>query len=106
MNTFNLRDLGGYPTAAGPNGRGGRLFRGAGLQRLSGDDLEVVRELNLATVIDLRPERELATTGGYAPPAAFHHLPMLVTIWDLSDVDPHAPADDYLAARYVDMLDE
>jgi protein-tyrosine phosphatase len=105
-NTFNLRDLGGYPTVDGREVRWRRLFRGAGLQRLSGDDLEVVRALNLATVIDLRTEREVETTGRYALPAAFHHLPMLVTIWDLSGVDPDTPADDYLAARYVEMLDE
>jgi protein-tyrosine phosphatase len=106
VNTYNLRDLGGYPTVDGRQVRWRRLFRGAGLQRLSGEDLETVRALGLVTVIDLRTERELAASGGYALPATFHHLPMLATIWDLADVDPHAPADDYLAARYVEMLDE
>jgi protein-tyrosine phosphatase len=106
MNTYNLRDLGGYPTVDGRQVRWRRLFRGAGLQRLSGDDLEVVRELGLATVIDLRTDGELEATGGYALPATFHHLPMLTTIWDLTGVDPTAPADAYLASRYVEMLDE
>ena len=58
------------------------------------------------TVIDLRTEGELVASGGYALPATFHHLPMLATIWDLTGVDPDTPADDYLAARYVEMLDE
>jgi protein-tyrosine phosphatase len=106
VNTYNLRDLGGYPTVGGRRVRWRRLFRGAGLQRLIGADLETVRGLGLTTVIDLRTERELAATGGYALPATFHHLPMLATIWDLSAVDPEASADDYLAARYVEMLDE
>jgi len=106
VNTFNLRDLGGYPTHDGRQVRWRRLFRGAGLQRLDGEDLEVVRALGLATVIDLRTDRELESTGSYALPADFHHLPMLVTIWDLTAVAPDTPADDYLAARYVEMLDE
>jgi protein-tyrosine phosphatase len=106
VNTYNLRDLGGYPTVDGRQVRWRRLFRGAGLQRLSDDDLETVRGLGLVTVVDLRTEGELAASGGYALPATFHHLPMLTTIWDLSGVDPHVAADEYLAARYAEMLDE
>jgi protein-tyrosine phosphatase len=107
--TFNLRDLGGYPTADGRRVRWRRLFRGAGLQRLSGADVEMVRELGLVTAIDLRTTGELEARGGYpveALPVALHHLPMIDAIWDLTDLDPDEAPERYLVARYREMLDE
>jgi protein-tyrosine phosphatase len=109
VDTFNLRDLGGYPTADGQRVRWRRLFRGAGLQRLSGADVERVRELGLVTAIDLRTTGELEARGGYpveALPVTLHHLPMIDAIWDLTDLDPDEAPERYLVARYREMLDE
>jgi protein-tyrosine phosphatase len=109
LDTFNLRDVGGYPTADGRRVRWRRLFRGAGLQRLSGQDLETVRELGIATAIDLRTADEVANSGTYPVeelPATFHHLPMIERVWDLGELDPAQHAHDYLVDRYRDMLDE
>jgi protein-tyrosine phosphatase len=109
VDTFNLRDLGGYPTADGRHVRWRRLFRGAGLQRLDGDDLEMVRALGIVTAIDLRTDGEVEATGTYPIgrlPATFHHLPMIERVWDLDGLDPDAPAHDYLVGRYRDMLAE
>lgn len=108
VDIYNLRDLGGYPTVDGRTVAWRRLFRGAGLQRLAGDDLEVVRALGIATAIDLRTDGEVQATGTYpfAPLAAtFHHLPMIDEIWDLAEADGAEPHD-YLLARYRDMLQE
>jgi protein-tyrosine phosphatase len=105
--TFNLRDLGGYPTSDGRRIRWRRLFRGAGLQRLAGADVEMVRELGLVTAIDLRTAGELEARGSYpieALPVTLHHLPMIDAIWDLTDLDPDEPPERYLAARYREML--
>jgi protein-tyrosine phosphatase len=105
--TFNLRDLGGYPTTDGRRVRWRRLFRGAGLQRLAGADAEVVRSLGLVTAIDLRTAGELEARGRYPSevlPVAFHHLPMIEAIWDLSDLDPDEAPERYLVARYREML--
>jgi protein-tyrosine phosphatase len=105
--TFNLRDLGGYPTVDGRRVRWRRLFRGAGLQRLAGADVEIVRDLGLVTAIDLRTADELATRGRYPSdvlPLAFHHLPMIGAIWDLTDLDPDEAPEHYLVARYREML--
>jgi len=105
--TFNLRDLGGYPTTDGRRVRWRRLFRGAGLQRLAGADVEVVRALGLVTAIDLRTAGELEARGRYPSellPVTFHHLPMITAIWDLTDLDPHEAPERYLVARYREML--
>ena len=107
--TFNLRDLGGYPTTDGRRVRWRRLFRGAGLQRLAGGDVDLVRELGLVTAIDLRTTKELEARGGYPVevlPVTFHHLPMIEAIWDLSDLHPDEAPERYLVARYREMLDE
>jgi protein-tyrosine phosphatase len=105
---FNLRDLGGYETAGGRRTRWRTLYRGAGLHRLAGEDIAVVRELRLTTVVDLRTHGELEAVGRYPEeelPADFHHLPMITSLWSLDGLDPDAPAEHYLLARYREMLD-
>ena len=74
VDTFDLRDLGGYPTVDGRRVRWRRLFRGAGLQRLAGQDLETVRGLAIVTAIDLRTAAEIEASGTYH---AALHLPMI-----------------------------
>jgi 3',5'-cyclic-AMP phosphodiesterase len=58
--TYNLRDLGGYPTEDGRTTRWRTLFRSDALHRLSADAQAELLGLGLRTVIDLRHERELA----------------------------------------------
>ncbi len=106
---FNLRDLGGYPTTDGRRIRWGRVYRGAGLQRLTGADLETVRELGWATVIDLRTDREIDATGmcpGSAAQRPVVHRPMIRTTWDRALLDPAQPTEEFLRDRYRDMLCE
>jgi protein-tyrosine phosphatase len=77
---FNFRDLGGYPSRDGRHTRWGRLFRSDTLHELTEADVEVIRGLGLATVIDLRTPKELARTGRglLGPePIGFHHLSVL-----------------------------
>jgi protein-tyrosine phosphatase len=107
--TYNLRDLGGYRTGDGRQVRWRLLFRGAGLQRLDGPDLETVRGLGLVTAVDLRTQGEVDRHGAYPVdqlPAAFHHLPMIRQVWDIDQLDPEAGPDQFLLARYQDMLKE
>lgn len=107
---FNLRDLGGYPTADGRAVVWGRAYRADGLHAVEGRDLDRVRSLGLRTVIDLRTEPEV--DGGTFPvralPVDLHHLPVLARVWDDDDeVEAVAHrATPYLVARYLDMLDE
>jgi protein-tyrosine phosphatase len=61
--SFNFRDLGGLQTASGDMVRMGRLFRADSLSTLTDSDLEILAGKQLATVIDLRSQHELAEHG-------------------------------------------
>jgi protein-tyrosine phosphatase len=58
--TFNVRDLGGYPTPAGST-QWRRILRSDGLHRLDDEGMGALIEAGVTTVIDLRHEGELAT---------------------------------------------
>src|SRR3546814_17606953 len=57
---FNVRDLGGLPTADGRTVQRGQVFRADGVDRHAGDDLERIRLPGQRTVLDLRANGELA----------------------------------------------
>ncbi len=102
----NFRDMGGYPTADGRSTRWRTLFRADGLYRLTGDDLEVVRELGLRTVIDLRTPEELELRGRFPideHPVDFHHIDVMDTTWDRSDDDLEDVVA-FLTSAYERML--
>jgi hypothetical protein len=60
---YNFRDLGGYRASGGRQTRWGRLFRSDTLHELTDGDLEVLRDVGLASVIDLRTPTEVERTG-------------------------------------------
>jgi protein-tyrosine phosphatase len=59
----NFRDLGGHETANGGVVRRGRVYRSDALHRMTTADVDAVRALGLATVIDLRAPDEVAHVG-------------------------------------------
>jgi protein-tyrosine phosphatase len=81
---LNFRDLGGYEAADGRHVRWRTLFRADGLSHLTPADLEVMRSLRIATVLDLRSTKELDV--GRFPvddhPVAFFHLPIVEETMD------------------------
>ncbi|MFZ9630119.1 MAG: tyrosine-protein phosphatase [Ilumatobacteraceae bacterium] len=107
----NFRDLGGYPTTGGRTTRWRTLFRADGLYRLTTDDLEVVRTLQLRTVIDLRTEQELTNSGRFPfeyHPITFHHVPVIDSTWTglpQDEVRDRDPAE-FLEWAYLDMLNQ
>lgn len=109
VDIFNVRDLGGYRTRDGPELRWRQVFRGAGLHRLAGQDLDVVRKLGLRTIIDLRTRGEVRAGGGVPADqltAGVVQLPMLRRTWRLEDLDPDEPPEHFLVPRYGAMLEE
>jgi protein-tyrosine phosphatase len=67
----NLRDLGGWPTPAGPV-RTGLLYRSAEFDQLQGDDLAAFTSLGVKSVYDLRTEAERAAQPNRVPPGIDH----------------------------------
>ena len=102
---FNFRDLGGYPTRDGAHVRWRRMFRADGLQSLTEEDVQHLRdELHLHDIIDLRSTAELNNDGrGLLAETSirFHHVPFF-------DGDTKAqtpPADMTLDTMYLGMIE-
>jgi protein-tyrosine phosphatase len=105
---FNFRDLGGYVGRGGRTVRWGRLYRADGIHRIEGADLARVAALGIRTVLDLRTVGELDDHGRVATEsidAAYHHLPLLERVWERELPGEELDAVDYLAARYLEMLE-
>jgi protein tyrosine/serine phosphatase len=101
---FNLRDLGGYPTADGRTTRWATLYRGDGLHRLDADDCTA---LGLRTVLDLRTDHEVTVRGRLEVDGVdWHHLPVIRTTWEADWWTEGSTAERFLADRYATMLDE
>jgi len=107
---FNFRDLGGYAAADGRTTRWRTLFRADGLDRLTADDVEVLRPYGLRTVVDLRMAHELDERGRFpvdSYPVTFHNISVLDQTWDREQAALSSlPAADFLHERYTEMLAE
>jgi len=101
----NFRDLGGYATDDGYRTRWRLLFRADGLSELTAPDLDVLREIGIRTVVDLRSwdEVEQNRFDIEAHPVAFHHFPFVTTLPDPEDFQ-RMPG--FFPAQYVQMLEE
>lgn len=108
---FNLRDLGGLPTADGRLVRTGRVFRADSPALLTDADKSVVTSLQVAQVIDLRSGEE-AEEGTWAV-----HPNMRRELFEIIDpakhptpsngvVMPAMPDHEAFAQRYVNRLTE
>jgi len=76
--TYNVRDLGGYPTASGAETRWRQVLRADSLHRLDADGRAKLMDAGLRTVIDLRFDKEKADS-----PQPFH-LESQVEVIDIS----------------------
>ena len=100
--TFNIRDLGGYTTAAGET-RWRRVLRADGLHRVDADGVDSLVAAGVNTVIDLRHPGELATQ-----PNPFNGHPQVhyhnVSLFDSLAPEPRE-GEDVLLSLYRLALD-
>lgn len=77
--TFNFRDLGGHRTRDGGAVATGRLYRADGLGRLRPDGVAMLKEMRIASVVDLREEKEVANIPDAVDGlgARYSHMPLL-----------------------------
>jgi protein-tyrosine phosphatase len=104
----NFRDLGGYPTAGGRHLRWRRLFRAAGLHRLTAGDHDRLIELGVATVVDLRTVDEAEQRGRFPVeqvPVRYVALP-LMDILPATEELPSWREASFVADRYAHMVAE
>jgi protein-tyrosine phosphatase len=98
----NFRDLGGYATADGRHVRWRTLYRADGLSRLTPGDYDVLRDLGVTTVLDLRStaEFEMGSFPIETFPVSFHHLPI---VEEMIDPRKYRLAPGKLGERYEEM---
>jgi len=58
--SFNFRDMGGYKTVSGQQVKRGKLFRSGNLAKLTNRDIDLVRKLNISSILDLRSAEEIS----------------------------------------------
>jgi protein-tyrosine phosphatase len=74
----NVRDIGGYPAAAGRRVRWGRVYRTGSLAGATDADLDYLSQLGLKLVCDLRTTKEVDADPDRLPQPApiYQHLPV------------------------------
>lgn len=101
---FNVRDLGGLPTADGRVVRPGMVVRGDALHRCGAESVAGLVGHGVTVVLDLRDDRERRGEGVLvADGLAVEHHPVLddAYVWTDDDV----PRAEVLGLRYREILD-
>lgn len=107
---FNVRDLGGYPTADGREVRRGQIYRADALHRLTAAGRDRLATLEINTVIDLRTADEV-THRSWQPepqwPGRRHHIRLRAATPNWSGLTTKQAADPDLAvAHYRDTVQQ
>ena len=102
---FNFRDLGGYPTADRRTVRWRTLYRADAVHRLPDEELDVLAERGVRTIIDLRTARELEHGHLHDEPRGLRHvhLDVLGATWEAEDLPDDADPGQVLGDLYIAM---
>ncbi|MFY0254098.1 tyrosine-protein phosphatase [Chitinophaga sp. 30R24] len=115
--TVNFRDVGGYKTTDGRSVVWGKVFRSADVSRLTEQDLSVLEQKHIHTVIDFRgvkeaavaPDHLLPHTDYQLCPAGSDSLPGMAQMVDMIKsggnwLDQFYGNTTYLSARYKPLF--
>ncbi len=113
----NFRDLGGYPTQNEKHVKWGAIYRSADVSKLTDKDLTTLKDLNLATVCDLRGPDELKQKPDHLPEGIYYlNLPAgsenvkVNTNYFTMNLDSMMTATysktEHLKAKYKPMFDQ
>ncbi|MFN8440217.1 MAG: tyrosine-protein phosphatase [Caldilineaceae bacterium] len=105
--TYNLRDLGGYPTQDRKTTRWRTFFRCDGLHRLSPVGQQALIDLGLRSVIDLRFPFEVQNEPNVfvgKHPVRYHHISLMSNLFDASHVDQKRLVPSSLEVIYCGIL--
>jgi len=105
----NVRDLGGYVATGGSETRWRSILRGDGLHLLDENDMGVLIDEGLRTVIDLRGARELEVEPNpFAshPIIRYRNIPLFGALSPIDAVQGPNGAPFDMAARYRDAIDQ
>ncbi|MFT4413812.1 tyrosine-protein phosphatase [Fredinandcohnia humi] len=95
--SFNFRDLGGYPTKDGRQVKWGMMFRSGNLSRMTEKDREIVAQLGIKRICDLRGVDEIEN---FPDPeldgATWYHTPIISDEKMLGQVGEHTEFADEL----------
>ncbi|MBC5635336.1 tyrosine-protein phosphatase [Ornithinibacillus sp. BX22] len=76
--SFNFRELGGYETMDGRHVKSGKLYRSGNLSAVTEAGIEVLKELEISAILDLRDEDEI---NKYPDPdiagVTWNHVPLI-----------------------------
>ncbi len=105
--TYNIRDLGGYPTQAGSRVRWRRFLRADSLHRMDPSGIDRLLREGLATVVDLRSRSEIAEAPNplrHNAQVAFHNVPLFEDLAPAALGQSETPSDDPLLEFYLTAL--
>lgn len=111
-NQANFREIGGFTTKSGKRIKEKSIFRSGFLGKLDASDIEILKELNVGKVIDLRTsqEIELIGKGDYPSFLSYEHIPLntgnisklLLPIFEKGEFQLIAP--NLLDHIYIDLV--
>lgn len=100
---YNLRDTGGYQ-AGGQTSRWGKLFRSDGLHNLDDQGRQILGDLEIRHIVDLRGTAEVAASPSQVDglTVQIHHLP----VFDDADPSTQVASHTGLESVYDHIVDE
>jgi len=101
----NVRDLGGYRTQEGQETAWHRVLRADSLHKLTAEDKQTLRDLDVRHIIDLRFEQELAKAPNvFADDSEIKYDSVSLVTGNMGISIEHLPKS--LAEMYIGMIDE